>query len=219
MRMLVLDAATGTALAAVVADGEVVAIRTEAASVVDGRSPVGGLAVMADDVMRDAPPIDAVAVTVGPGSFTGIRGALSLAAGIGLGAGVPVVGVTIGEALAADPSLAPALATGRHLWAATDSRRGRTFVERKDDAGEDDAAAFERASLPTPDAPIVIAGDAAIEVASVLAARGADIMLSDLRRPTARGIAAAAAARLDGILPPREAIPLYVDPPEARPAA
>lgn len=213
MRMLVLDAATGTALAAVVADGDVVAIRTEAAPSGDGRSPVGSLAAMADAIMGQAPPIDAVAVTVGPGSFTGIRGALSLASGIGLGAGVPVVGVTVGEALAADPSIAPALAAGRRLWAATDSRRGRSFVER-----EDAAAAFDRADLPSPDAPVVVAGDAAIEVASVLAARGADVLLSDLRRPTATGVAAAAAARLQGRLPPRAATPLYVDPPEARPA-
>ena len=47
-----------------------------------------------------AADLDLVAVTVGPGSFTGIRAALALAHGLALAAGVPVIGVTVGEALA-----------------------------------------------------------------------------------------------------------------------
>lgn len=64
-----------------------------------------------------------VAVTVGPGSFTGIRAAVSLAHGIALAAKLPLVGVTVGEALRiAD--------TGRQQWVAVDTRRGRVFLDR-----------------------------------------------------------------------------------------
>src|SRR3954469_18049169 len=47
------------------------------------------------------PDLDRVAVTTGPGSFTGLRVGLSAARGIGLAAAKPVVGVTTLAAYAA----------------------------------------------------------------------------------------------------------------------
>src|SRR5438552_13886170 len=44
--------------------------------------------------------LDAVAVTVGPGAFTGIRIGLAAARGIGLAANIPVVGITTFAAIA-----------------------------------------------------------------------------------------------------------------------
>ncbi len=155
--------------------------------------------------------LDLIAVTVGPGSFTGLRAGLALAHGIALAAGVPVVGVSVGEALAeAFPRLGR-----RTLWSAIDSRRGRVFLERD---GVVVAMALE--DLPRPDGPVAIAGDAAIAVAARLAAREVDVMLTDARLPLARHIARVGERRVAGELPPRAAQPIYVDPPEARlPAA
>ena len=56
---------------------------------------------------------DAVAVTVGPGGFTGLRAAIALARGFALGWGVPCLGVTLGEAFAA--SLPHVMAAGARL--------------------------------------------------------------------------------------------------------
>jgi tRNA threonylcarbamoyl adenosine modification protein YeaZ len=158
-----------------------------------------------------ASQLDLIAVTVGPGSFTGLRAGLALAHGIALAAGVPVVGVSVGEALAeAFPRLGR-----RTLWSAIDSRRGRIFLERD---GVVVAMALE--DLPRPDGPVAVAGDAAIAVAARLAARDVDVMLTDARLPLARHIARVGERRLAGDLPPRAAQPIYVDPPEARlPAA
>jgi hypothetical protein len=65
-------------------------------------------------------------------------------------------------------------------------------------------------ALPVPDRPVAVAGDAGIAVASRLLARGGDVMLLAGRVPGPLGIAAAAMLR------PYPAVPLYVDPPEAR---
>jgi tRNA threonylcarbamoyl adenosine modification protein YeaZ len=211
VRILALDAALARCAAAVVADREAIAIRQLA--VTQGHAAL--VAVMASEVLADAAiaasSLDLVAVTVGPGSFTGIRAGLALAHGIGLTAGVPVVGVTVGEALA--DSL-PYLGE-RNLWVAIDSRRGRVFLERGDTV-----VAVALDALPMANGKIAVAGDAATAVAARLAARDADVMLTDARLPSARHVAVAAERRFLGELRPLPAQPLYVDPPEARlPAA
>lgn len=207
MRILTLDSALGTCSAAIVRDGRVLTQREQPAE----RGQATLLPVMAHDVLAEvavaAAELDLIGATVGPGSFTGIRAALALAHGIGLAAGVPVIGVTVGEAIAqALPRLGH-----RQLWSAIDNRRGRVFLER---AAIVIAIAFE--DLPVPEGPVAIAGDAAIQVAAWLAARDADVMLTDARLPQPRHIAAAAALRHAGRLPPRAAQPLYVDAPATR---
>jgi tRNA threonylcarbamoyladenosine biosynthesis protein TsaB len=183
LRILALDAALARCSAAVVADGIVLAQRSQDAA----RGHAALLPVMAQQVLDEAPgPLDLIAVTVGPGSFTGIRAGVALAHGIALGLGIPVVAVSVGEALAA---ALPRL-LGRTLWCATGRTRDRVFLE--------------------------IAGDAAIQVVARLAARDHDVMLTGARLPTAWAVAAAGSERFAGRLPPRDAQPLYVDPPEAK---
>ena len=207
MLILALDSALAQCSAAVVSDGTLLGARQRSAQ--QGHAAL--LPILADEVLReagiDAPGLDLIAVTVGPGSFTGIRAGLALAHGIGLGTGIPVVGVTVGEALA--DSL-PHLGI-RDLWTAIDSRRGRVFLER-----DGAVVACDLDALPVPGHPVAIAGDAAIVIAARLAAQGADVMLTDARLPTPRHVAVAGARRFAGDLPPLPAQPLYVDPPEAR---
>ncbi len=207
MRVLALDAVLARCSAAVVVNQHPVAVRQEDAT----RGHAALLPVMADAVLEasgiPASGLDLVAVTVGPGSFTGIRAGLALAHGIGRAAGIPVVGVTVGEALADSlPHLG-----GRQLWSVIDSKRGRVFIERD---GEVIATSLD--SVPFPSGRIALAGDAAPVLAATLAARDADVMLTDARLPLARHIAVVAERRFAGQLPPRPALPLYVDPPEAR---
>jgi tRNA threonylcarbamoyladenosine biosynthesis protein TsaB len=207
MRVLALDAALARCTAAVVVDQQTLALRQEDTA----RGHAALLPMMASAVLDEAglraTALDLVAVTVGPGSFTGIRAALALAHGIALAAGIPVVGVTVGEALA--DSL-PYLGE-RRLLSAINSRRGTVFLEG------DGAIVSVALDLLLPTAgKIAVAGDAAIAVACRLAARDADVMLTDARLPRARHVAVVGERRLRGVLPPLSAQPLYVDPPEAK---
>ena len=70
--------------------------------------------------------LDRVAVTVGPGSYTGLRVGISAARGIGLAAGVPVVGVATLSAF-----LAPLMASdSRGLFtSAIDAKHGHIYVQ------------------------------------------------------------------------------------------
>ncbi len=207
MRILALDAALARCAAAVVIDREVMAARQTAAT--QGHAAL--LPVMVSDILTEAglaaASLDLVAVTVGPGSFTGIRAGLALAHGIAVAAGLPVIGVTVGEALADSlPHLGD-----RCLWVAIDSRRGRVFLER---GATVVAAALD--ALPAPDGKVAVAGDAAPAVAARLAARDVDVSLTDARLPIARHVAVVAEQRFRGELRPLAALPLYVDPPEAK---
>lgn len=211
MRILVLDSALTRCTAALVVDDAVVTSHSE----VHRQGQEAVLPVMARDVLAHAaiapgeasPGIDLVAVTVGPGSFTGIRAGLALAHGIALALDVPVIGVTIGEAIAdAFPHLGD-----RVLWTVTDSRRGHIFLER-----EGETVSLAQEALPSPAGKVAVAGGAALQVAARLAASGANVMLTDARYALPRHIALVATRRHRGALPPREAQPLYVDPPEAK---
>ncbi len=201
MLILALDAALARCSAALWCDGEVLAERMAPA----GRGHAALLPPMVAQVLNGTP--DAVAVTIGPGSFTGLRAAIALAQGLAAGACVPVLGVTVAEALCEQLG---ALG-GRALWVAIDSRRGRIFLDRD---GSVVPVALD--ALPAAGGPVVVAGDAAIAVAARLAARGSDVRLSDARLPRARDVAAVAARQLAGQAPMRDAQPLYIDRPEAK---
>jgi tRNA threonylcarbamoyladenosine biosynthesis protein TsaB len=207
MRILALDSAVSRCSVTIVADGQVVAGRQQ--DLDRGHATV--LAVMTQACLRDAgvtaAGLDLVGVTVGPGSFTGIRGGIALAQGIGLAAGCPIIGVTVGEALADSLSVD----SGRVLWCAIPSRRGRVFLETGDAV-----LSLAVTDLPDPRGPIAVAGPAAAEIAARLAARGADVMLTDAALPTGRHVAAVAERRFHGALRPLLAEPLYIDAPEAR---
>jgi tRNA threonylcarbamoyl adenosine modification protein YeaZ len=207
MLILGIDAALSRAAVSLVDDGVELAARLSDG----GRGQSATLATMLAEVLASAGTashrVDAVAVTVGPGSFTGLRASLALGQGFALALGRPIVGVTVAEALA--ESLPPAQAT-REIWCAIDSRRGRVFLTID---GVTRAVAL--GDLPPARGAITVTGDAAIPVAARLAARGDDVLLSDARLPHAADVARVAARRLAGALPPLAAQPLYVDPPEA----
>ena len=80
-------------------------------------------------------------------------------------------------------------------------------------------AAMALDALPVPDGPIIVYGDAADAVVDRLRQRGAIATSSGQPAVSVHAVARVAARRLAGGLAPCDAVPLYVEPPEARPAA
>jgi tRNA threonylcarbamoyl adenosine modification protein YeaZ len=203
MRILAMTAAARGFAAAMVEDGAVVAAARLAAE----RGLPEAIPPAVAELLAAGRAPDLVAVVVGPGSFTGLRASIAVAQGVGLGAGIPVVGVTVAEAVAdALPRL-----DGRSLWVACAARAGRVFVDR-----DGEVLACAETDLPAGSGRIAVAGDAANAVAAILAARGLDVMLTDARTPLPVHVAAIGQRRAAGELAALAPVPLYVDAPEAR---
>ncbi len=118
MIVLGLDTAVGACSVAVLADDEPLAALSEPML----RGHQERLALMVQEAMDQAglafKALDRIGVTVGPGSFTGLRVGLAFAKGLGLALARPVVGVGTLDALAASEP-------GADLTvAAIDARRG-----------------------------------------------------------------------------------------------
>ncbi len=204
MRVLTMSSAFGGADIAVVVDGGIIARER----IGEAMGLAGALPAAANAVLGQAGgALDAVAVIIGPGSFTGLRAGIAVAAGIGLAMDVPVLGVTVSEALTASlPEV-----DGRALWTAIEARSGRIFLDRGTGFH-----GFATDAIPVASGRTAICGNAANLVAATLAARGADVMLTAARQPQPQHIAEVALRRLAGDLPPMAVEPLYVDAPEAR---
>ena len=204
MRVLAISSAYDGARAALLHDGRALAQARTAGE----HGLAASLPAMVARLLDQAGLPDMVAVVVGPGSFTGLRAGLSVGCGVALGCGVPAVGVTVAEALAEEalPDL-----DGRDLWVAVAARRGRVFI-----AGEGSLAGYALDAVPPASGRIAVCGNAAIEVAACLAARGSDVKLMMVRAPSPEHVASIAVRRARGALPDLAPLPLYVDAPEAR---
>ncbi len=150
-----------------------------------------------------------IAVTVGPGSFTGIRVALAAARGLALASGLPVAGVTTFDA--ALESLPPAATAGRMVAIVMDSKRGDLFTQFYDR----DRRPVSGPAILAPDSvlaaalgqPLIVAGDGVALIAPHLPA-AAGITLAAVAHIEAAHVAALAARRnLSELLPP---VPLYL---------
>jgi tRNA threonylcarbamoyladenosine biosynthesis protein TsaB len=153
-----------------------------------------------------AQTITNIAVGTGPGSFTGLRTSISLAQGFAAAANLPLWGIPADAAYAI-----PFPQLHRPLWVTIRARKGRLFLLR-----DGTAEAHADADIPRPNFPIALAGDAAAESAARLAARGADVLLTNARAIDSVWVARAAISRAAAGLPPLPAQPAYIDPPEAK---
>ncbi len=213
MLILAFDTTVAACSVAVWRDGEVLSAARE--TMAQGQAEA--LMPMIVAVMAKANvayvDLDRIAVTVGPGSFTGVRVGLAAARGLGLAAGKPVIGVMTTEALAGAVPQEERKA-GTQILAAVDTKRGDLYVQIFD-AKLAELGAVQ--VMPAADlaayvalGPVRAVGDAA---AIAVAALGPRALLSAADAlPDPAGIAAIAATR-----PPVSGgpLPVYVRAPDA----
>ena len=98
--ILNIDTSTDVCSVAIARDGNLIALKEND----EGFNHSTLLGVYVDDLLKEndltANDLDAVAVSMGPGSYTGLRIGVSLAKGICFGAGKPLIAVSTLAALA-----------------------------------------------------------------------------------------------------------------------
>ncbi|MBN9479591.1 MAG: tRNA (adenosine(37)-N6)-threonylcarbamoyltransferase complex dimerization subunit type 1 TsaB [Bordetella sp.] len=175
---------------------------------------LGGLARDAAAEAGGFEGIGRIGVTVGPGSFTGLRVGLAFALGLGATLDRPVVGISTLDALAASVPAEGLVA------AVIDARRGQVYARLFRDGvalGEAEAlsleAARDRIQAEAGDARPVLVGSGA-EVLAEAFPELTSAALHPLPAPAPEALAALALAADPTTAPPQ---PLYLRAPDATP--
>ncbi len=213
--MLAFDTAGAACSAAVLRAGALRARRFAAMARGQAEALMPMIAAVLDEAEMPVETLDLIAVTVGPGAFTGLRIGLAAARGLALASGVPVLGITSFAAVAAQT--APAGAAGRVLVVALDSKRREFYLQAfsgQAPLGEGALVAPEDALAWLPAAPLLLAGDAAPALAQLIAGRREVALADGSGLADAADVARLAAARWQPGLWPPPPRPLYLRAPD-----
>lgn len=179
------------------------------------RGQAEALMPMIDRVMKAGATafqaLDRIAVSVGPGSFTGVRAGLAAARGLSLASRIPAVGILSTAALAAAVPQ-DERRTATRILAAIDTKRGDFYVHQFEADGTPHAqpVAMTATALPAwlGNSRVVIVGDGAATAVLTLG-NGAKVSSADSLIDA--GVLAALAAR--AAPQPEGPVPVYVHPP------
>ena len=172
----------------------------------------------------DFPDLDLLAVTTGPGAFTGLRIGLAAARGMALAGDLACFGVTTLDAVAAGVSETERQKA--NVLVVLDSKRAEVYAQafRSDLRPLSEAQALMPADLAALTANgegdanrVLVAGDGAGQVIQALKDKGIEAVLSTAPGvPDAATVAAIAAERWSSDQPAEPLRPLYLRPPDAK---
>lgn len=217
MKILAVDTALAACSTAILDDERVLAHCVEPME----RGHAERLAPMVRDAMAaarlDFAILDRLAVTVGPGTFTGQRVGYAFMRGLRLVLGRPLVGVTTLAAMAQ----AAMAETGTSAAAVLhDAKRGEVYVLAAGQivvplqiAAFEDAMCMIRDASVEKSAPLALAGTAADSAAATLDKRHVKFLKTGIIAPDALWV-----ARMALWAPEPESVPrpVYLRPPDAR---
>jgi len=218
MRVLAIDTALGACSAAVLDTRHVAVVASETLPMVRGHAEaiMPLIARVMDQAGIEFASLDRIAVTTGPGSFTGLRVGISAARGIALAAGKPAVGLSTLAGFAAphiaqDDSSAVVTAIDarhEHVYLQVFGPGGKTVVAPR-------IAPLREAVRAATASPARIVGSGA-ELIVALWPNGEPppVLIEQLDAPDIGWIARLGAAAAEGQAPPK---PLYLRAPDAQP--
>jgi tRNA threonylcarbamoyladenosine biosynthesis protein TsaB len=221
MRILSIETATPSASAALVDDGRILAECLLSGQKNHSQRLLQIIERLFDWTGSARESIDLIAVSVGPGSFTGLRVGISTAQGLAFAldkplAGVPTLDVVASQATGGDGLVSPMIdARKQQVYASLYRRAGSVLAPVRPAAVLDAVAWVE--SLPEP--ALLIGAGAAVyyeHIAACAAAKGCTIAPEHLGIPRASTLAILARAKYAGCAGRPELVSaLYVRPPDA----
>lgn len=222
MKILAFDTAASACSAAIWRDGRLAAHRYERMERGQSEALIPMVMATLADAGESLAVLDLIAVTVGPGAFTGLRIGLAAAKGFSLATGIPCLGVSTFEAVA--HAVPQQERESARLLVVLETKREDVYAQAFDAALHPLTApaavtleALADFMRPHAKSRLLIAGDAAARTLAALGAEGSRLEpVGGAGVPDARHVAAIAAVRFrpDMQLPPLA--PLYLRPPEAR---
>jgi tRNA threonylcarbamoyladenosine biosynthesis protein TsaB len=219
MRILAIDTALTACAAAVYDSARDKLLASESLSMERGHAEalLPLVARVMDAAGSEFSALDRIAVTVGPGSFTGLRVGIAAARGIALAASKAAVGVSTLSAFAA-PCIAEDLATT--TLAAIDARHDHVYAQAFGPGGR---TVMQPGYIPIDDVmaqmegEVHLAGSAALILAQRWPASAPKpILLRPERVPEIAWVARLGAVADAAYAPPK---PLYLRHPDAKPQA
>jgi len=218
MRVLAIDTALESCSAAVLDTLRASPLASEQTAMTRGHAEalMPLIARVMDRAQIDFRDLDRIAVTVGPGSFTGLRVGIAAARGIALASGKPAIGLSTLAAYAAPliaadkdkPVVAAIDARHDHLYLQVFGPGGRTLVTPRITPLRD------ALRVATSGTPRLVGTGARMLAAAWPAGVPRPALVDERRAPDIDWVARLGAAATDIATPPK---PLYLRAPDAQP--
>jgi tRNA threonylcarbamoyladenosine biosynthesis protein TsaB len=181
MRVLALETATLAGSAALLEGGHVVGQIALNIALTHSERLMAMVDRLLQDCRWETADLEGLAVSVGPGSFTGLRVGVATAKGLALALGLPVAAVPTLDALAGNLPFADAL-----VCPVLDARKGEVYLSLYRWAGDGFERQWDYLALPPRSAaerlaaaaPVILLGDGVATCLPFLSGLGAELRLA-----------------------------------------